>query len=532
MGVKAPIVKLAARAAERFLISALRLGRFDLLSPVDAPIAPRLSPAADGDVPMPAMAPGVANYGPGRIRHTDGSWWQLREDILAFLVSAYIDDTYVLTLTVSDASAAKADAVGIFGVHDLELNLPKCHLVHRLTFERDGSVEGVLGAHLGDDNVVSRLLMEKVGEAERALGRLCLWHEWGDTHLALLILRLCTLPKFAYPVRTETPAAVFKSQERIGCLILATLRAFMNMGRDFTYQEVVYITNPLALGGDGLSSILNHIHSLPYGMSAVCAHAGLRSKKISLNVERLPGAVDSIARGAHNLSGSLDLGSSPSVANLLDLHPQRLVKLTKRATRRFYLQRMLPIVLDYTRNPTARNLYRFAQTLEHSTPLGSAWLACVPGRAVPLLPATVVMTALRAQILAESIYAPSSNMVCPCGCVVVPDVPVGRSHDDSTVDTEDLQAMEQELASMSVQTFSQHADRCPKSAVIRVNLHTGVVGDLASSFRVGGNVVVMEETYNRADSGDRADVTVVPRALPGPAAVEAASAETRLRCQL
>jgi hypothetical protein len=124
---------------------------------------------------------------------------------------------------------------------------------------RDGSVEGALGAHLGNDKVVSRLLMEKVSDAERALGRLCLWHEWGDTHLALLILLLCTPPKFAYPVRTETPAAVFESQERVGGLVLATLRALANLDRDFTYQEVVYITNPLVLGGDGFSSILNFI---------------------------------------------------------------------------------------------------------------------------------------------------------------------------------------------------------------------------------------------------------------------------------
>ena len=109
-----------------------------------------------------------------------------------------------------------------------------------------------------------------------------MWHDWGDTHLALLILRLCTLPKFAYPVRTETPSAVFESQERVGGLVLATLRALTNMDRDFTYQEVVYITNPLVLGGGGFSSILNFIHGLPYGMSAVIAHAGLRSKKISL----------------------------------------------------------------------------------------------------------------------------------------------------------------------------------------------------------------------------------------------------------
>ena len=129
------------------------------------------------------------------------------------------------------------DAAEIFGAHGLELNIPKCHLVHRLTFERDGSVEGVLGAHLGDDKMVSRLLMEKVSDAERALGRLCLWHEWGDTHLALLILRLCTLPKFAYPVRTETPSAVFESQERVGGLVLVTLRALTTMDRDFMIKR-------------------------------------------------------------------------------------------------------------------------------------------------------------------------------------------------------------------------------------------------------------------------------------------------------
>ncbi len=62
---------------------------------------------------------------------------------------------------------------------------------------------------------------------------------------------------------------------------------------------------------------------------------------------------------------------------------------------------------------------------------------------------------------------------------------------------EDRWDMERELAGSSVQTFSQHADRCVKSAVIRANLHDGVVGDMASAFRAGGNVVVLEETYNR-----------------------------------
>jgi hypothetical protein len=100
-------------------------------------------------------------------------------------------------------------------------------------------------------------------------------------------------------------------------------------------------------------------------------------------------------------------------------------------------------------------------------------------------------------------------MICACGCVVAPAVPVGGD----AIGMEDRWDMERELAGSSVQTFSQHADRCIKSAVIRANLHDGVVGDMASAFRAGGNVVVLEETYNKANSGDRADVTVAPRAL-------------------
>ena len=86
----------------------------------------------------------------------------------------------------------------------------------------------------------------------------------------------------------------------------------------------MYITNPLALGGLGFSSRLSFIHSLPYAAAIVDSqcHARLHARKILLNVERLPEAIDSIARGAHNISGSLDLGPSPSVAMVLALHPR------------------------------------------------------------------------------------------------------------------------------------------------------------------------------------------------------------------
>ena len=141
------------------------------------------------------------------------------------------------------------------------------------TFERDGSVERVLGAHLGDDRVVSRLLVKKVADAEHVFGRLRLWHEWGATHLALLLLRLCVDPMYTYPARTEVPAAVHDALALLGSRVLATLRAFMTLGRMFTYAEVVYITNPLALGGLGFSSRLSFIHSLPYAAAIVDSHA-------------------------------------------------------------------------------------------------------------------------------------------------------------------------------------------------------------------------------------------------------------------
>ena len=66
---------------------------------------------------------------------------------------------------------------------------------------------------------------------------------------------------------------------------------FYDLGRMFTYAEVVYITNPLALGGLGFSSLLSFIHSLPYAAAIVDSHARLRARKILLNVERLPEAV-------------------------------------------------------------------------------------------------------------------------------------------------------------------------------------------------------------------------------------------------
>ena len=93
--------------------------------------------------------------------------------------------------------------------------------------------EGVLGAHLGDDRVVSRLLVKKVADAEHVFGRLRLWHEWGATHLALLLLRLCVDPMYTYPARTEVPAAVHDALALRGSRVLATLRAFMTLGRMF-----------------------------------------------------------------------------------------------------------------------------------------------------------------------------------------------------------------------------------------------------------------------------------------------------------
>ena len=87
-------------------------------------------------------------------------------------------------------------------------------------------------------------------------------------------------------------------------------------------------------------------------------------------------------------------------------------------------------------------------------------------------------------------------MICACGCVVAPDVPVGGD----AIGKDDRWDVERELAESSVQTCSQHVDRCVKPAVIRENLHDGVVEDMASAFRAGGNVVQLEETYNKTHS--------------------------------
>ena len=76
--------------------------------------------------------------------------------------------------------------------------------------------------------------------------------------------------------------------------------------------------------------------------------------------------------------------------------------------RRWYLQRFLPFVRAYTDDPTARNLRSgcssFAQTLEHSTSLGSAWLSCIPNRSLAFLSSMVITVALRTRILAESVF--------------------------------------------------------------------------------------------------------------------------------
>ena len=520
LGMRAPVLELIGLAARRFLVSAVRLGRFDLLSPTSAPAtSTRVTAPTDGDEPMPAAAPVVPDHG-DRVQDSRGMWWRLRDDVLAFMVSAYIDDTYVLALTLEDAIAARNDAVLIFGKHGLQLNIPKCHFVHRPTFERDGGVEGVLGAHLGDDKVVSRLLVQKVAEVEHVFSRLRLWHEWGATHLALLLLRLCVVPKYTYPARTEVPAAAHDALALLGSRVLATLRAFMTLGRAFTYAEIVYITNPVALGGLGFSSLLSFIHSLPYAAAIIDSHARLRARKIVLNVVRIPEAVDSIARGAHNLSGSLDLGSSPSVAMILALHPRRLTQLGKKMTRRWYLQRFLPIVLSYTNNPTARNLRRFAQTLEHSTSLGSAWLSCTPNRSIAFLSSIVITIALRSRILAESVFQLPGTTVCTCGCQVIPDLPILVGDDDSPMSQQDARDMECELSLTRIQTFSIHAERCVKAATIRVNLHTDGVGIVASAHRAAGHTVVVEETYNKAVSGARADVTAVFHGPPNPGGTE------------
>jgi hypothetical protein len=71
--------------------------------------------------------------------------------------------------------------------------------------------------------------------------------------------------------------------------------------------------------------------------------------------------------------------------------------------------------------------------------------------------------------------------------------------------------MEGELSLTRIQTFSNHAERCVKAATIRVNLHTDGVGIVASAHRAAGHTVVVEETYNKAVSGARADVTAVFR---------------------
>ena len=65
-------------------------------------------------------------------------------------------------------------------------------------------------------------------------------HSWyvrtldrGATHLTLLLMRLCVVPKYTYPARTEVPAAVHDALALRGSRVLATLRAFMTLGRMF-----------------------------------------------------------------------------------------------------------------------------------------------------------------------------------------------------------------------------------------------------------------------------------------------------------
>ena len=58
-------------------------------------------------------------------------------------------------------------------------------------------------------------------------------------------------------------------------------------------------------------------------------------------------------------------------------------------------------------------------------------------------------------------------------------------------------------------TFSNHAERCVTAVTDRVNLHTDAVGIVAGAHQAAGHTVVVEETYNKAVSGARADVTAV-----------------------
>ncbi len=89
--------------------------------------------SVEGDGARLRAVPAAPDYS-DRVQDAHGAWWKLRDDVLAFIVSAYIDDTYVPALTREDAIAARDDAELIFGEHGLELNIPKCHFVHRPTF--------------------------------------------------------------------------------------------------------------------------------------------------------------------------------------------------------------------------------------------------------------------------------------------------------------------------------------------------------------------------------------------------------------
>ena len=75
--------------------------------------------------------------------------------------------------------------------------------------------------------------------------------------------------------------------------------------------------------------------------------------------------------------------------------------------------------------------------------------------------------------------------------------------------SQELHNIECELSGTGIQTFSIHAERCVKAVTDRVNLHTDAVGIVAGAHGAAGHTVVVAETYNKAVSGARADVTAV-----------------------
>ena len=148
----------------------------------------------------------------------------------------------------------------------LDLNYPNVRaiLIHeQIPIRVNGAI--ILGSVVGnDDNIMCNLITNHLNENHTNVFK-CLNHENLPTQYAMLLLRLCALPKLNYILRTVRPSAITKLTEKFNQNILDTALNILKlqhvpesiMPRSTILQQLQL---PYRHGGFGLNNVQTISH--------------------------------------------------------------------------------------------------------------------------------------------------------------------------------------------------------------------------------------------------------------------------------